>query len=107
MFYHTIHNNIIGPERRVPEQLPKCFDLCQLVGVWHNSLNFGIMYILSNNTFFETRTQWLFDGLIFVEKGLGPHTQRMLEMSRFYTLTEILSKLSVASELDLQGLAVG
>ena len=23
VFYHTIHNNIIGPERRVPEQLPK------------------------------------------------------------------------------------
>ena len=38
--------------------------------------------MLSNNTFFETRIQRLLDGLIFVEKGLGVHVQRMLKMSR-------------------------
>ena len=34
--------------------------------------------MLSNSTFLETRIQWLHDGLIFVEKGLGMHVQRML-----------------------------
>ena len=38
--------------------------------------------MLSNNTFLETRIQRLRDGLIFVEKGLGVHVQRMLKMSR-------------------------
>ena len=38
--------------------------------------------MLSNNTFLETRIQRLLDGLIFVEKGLGVHVQRMLKMSR-------------------------
>ena len=38
--------------------------------------------MLSNNTFSETRIQQLLDGLIFVEKGLGVHVQRMLKMSR-------------------------
>ena len=38
------------------------------------------------------------DGLIFVEKGLGVHVQRMLKMSRVYTLAEILSKVFVINE---------
>ena len=38
--------------------------------------------MLSNNTFLETRIQRLLDGLIFVEKGLGVHVQRMLKMRR-------------------------
>ena len=38
--------------------------------------------MLSNNTFLEMRIQRLLDGLIFVEKGLGVHVQRMLKMSR-------------------------
>ena len=38
--------------------------------------------MLSNNTFLKTRIQRLFDGLIFVKKGLGVHVQRMLEISR-------------------------
>ena len=38
--------------------------------------------MLSNNTFLETRIQRLLDGLIFVEKRLGVHVQRMLKMSR-------------------------
>ena len=38
--------------------------------------------MLSNNTFVEIRIQRLFDGLIFVEKGLGVHVQRMLKMSK-------------------------
>ena len=50
---------------------------------------------LSNNTFLETRIQRLLDGLIFVEKGLSVHMQRMLKMSRFYTLAEILSNIFV------------
>ena len=54
--------------------------------------------MLSNNTFFETRIQWLFDGLIFVEKRLGVHVQRMLKMSRVYTLAEISSKIFVKKE---------
>ena len=37
--------------------------------------------MLSNNTLLETRTQRLLDGLIFVEKKLGVHVQRMLKMS--------------------------
>ena len=49
--------------------------------------------MLSNNIFMETRIQRLLDGLIFVEKGLSVHVQRMLKMSRVYTLTEILSKI--------------
>ena len=51
--------------------------------------------MLSNDTFLETRIQRLLDGLIFVVKGLGVHVQRMLKMSRVYTLAEILSKLFV------------
>ena len=51
--------------------------------------------MLSNNTFLETRIQRLHDGLIFVEKGLGMHVQRMFKMSRVYTLVEILSKIFV------------
>ena len=43
--------------------------------------------MLSNNTFLETRIQRLLDGLIFV--------QRMLKMSRVYTLAEVLSKIFV------------
>ena len=43
----------------------------------------------------ETIIQWLLDGLIYVEKGLGVHVQRMLKMSRFYTLAKILSKIFV------------
>ena len=38
--------------------------------------------MLSNNTFFETRIQRLFDGFFLVEKGLGVHVQRMFKMSR-------------------------
>ena len=51
--------------------------------------------MLSNKTFLETRIQRLLDGLIFAEKGLGVHVQRMLKMSRVYTLAEILSKIFV------------
>ena len=51
--------------------------------------------MLSNNTLSETRIQQIFDGLIFVEKGLGMNVQRMLKMSRVNTLAEILSKLFV------------
>ena len=51
--------------------------------------------MLSNNTFSETRIQRLLDGLIFVEKGLGVHGQRMLKMCRVFTLAEILSKIFV------------
>ena len=40
----------------------------------------------------ETRIQWLPDGLFIVEKGLGVH---VLNMSRIYTLAEILSKIFV------------
>ena len=49
--------------------------------------------MLSNNTFLETRVQRLLDGLIFVEKGLGVHVQRMLKMSRGLLRAEILSKI--------------
>ena len=34
-----------------------------------------------NKCCLETRIQRLLDGLIFVEKGLGVHVQRMLKMS--------------------------
>ena len=51
--------------------------------------------MLSNNTFWETRIQRLFDGLYFVKKGLGVHVQCMLKMSRVYTLAEILSNIFV------------
>ena len=51
--------------------------------------------MLSNNIFLETRIQGLLDGLIFVEKGLGVHVQRMLKMSRVYTLAKISSKIFV------------
>ena len=39
--------------------------------------------MLSNNTFFEIIIQRLLDGLIFGEKGLGVHVQRMLKMLKF------------------------
>ena len=51
--------------------------------------------MLSNNTFLETRIQRLLNGLIFIEKRLSVHVQRMLTMSRVYTLDEILSKIFV------------
>ena len=51
--------------------------------------------MLSNDTFLKTRIQRLLDGLISVKKGLGVHVQRMLKMSRFYTLAENLSKILV------------
>ena len=51
--------------------------------------------MLYNNTFLETIIQQLLDGLIFAEKGLGVHVQRMLKMSRVYTLAENLSKIFV------------
>ena len=46
--------------------------------------------MLSNNTFLETRIQWLLYGSIFVEKVLG-----VFKVSRVYTLVEILSKIFV------------
>ena len=46
----------------------------------------------------ETRIQRLLDGLIFVEKELGVHVQRMLKISRVYTLAEILSKIFVKEQ---------
>ena len=46
--------------------------------------------MLSNNTFLQTRIQRLLDGLISVENGLRMHVQRMLKMSRVYTLAEIV-----------------
>ena len=51
--------------------------------------------MLSNNTFLETRIQWLLDGLFFVEKELGVHVHQMLKMGRIYTHAEILSKIFV------------
>ena len=51
--------------------------------------------MLSNKTFLKTGIQLLLDGLIFVEKRLGVHVQRMLNMSRVYTLAGILSKIFV------------
>ena len=56
--------------------------------------------MLSNNTFFETRIQLL--DVFFVEKGLekglGVHVQRMLKMSRVYTLAEIVRKILAKNE---------
>ena len=49
----------------------------------------------SYNTFLVTKIQRLLDGLIFVEKGLGVHMQRVIKISRVYTLAEILSKIFV------------
>ena len=57
--------------------------------------------MLSNNTFLEIRIQRLLDGFIFAEKGLGVHVQRMLKMSRVYTLAEILSKIFVKKRRKL------
>ena len=48
--------------------------------------------------FLETRIQQLLDGLSFVERGIGVHVQRMLKMSRVYTLAEILSKIFAKNE---------
>ena len=49
--------------------------------------------MLSTNTFLETRIQRLHDGLIFIEKRLGVHVQRMIKMRRVYALAEMLSKI--------------
>ena len=54
--------------------------------------------MLSNNTFLETRIQRLLDGLIFVEKGLGVHVERMLKMSRGLYTGWNLSKFLEKSE---------
>ena len=54
--------------------------------------------MLSNNTFLETRIQRLLDGWIFVKKGHGVCVQRMLKMSKVYTLAEILSKVFVKKQ---------
>ena len=54
--------------------------------------------MLSNNTLLETRIQRLLDGLIFVEKELCMHMQRMLKMSRVYILALILSKIFVKKQ---------
>ena len=59
--------------------------------------------MLSNNTYLETRIQRLLDGLIFVEKGLGVHVQRIFKMSRVYTLAEILSKIFVKENKEKIG----
>ena len=59
--------------------------------------------MLSNYSFLETRIQRLLDGLIFVEKELGVHVQRMLKMSRVYTLAEILSKIFVKKTKEIWG----
>ena len=48
--------------------------------------------MLSSNTFLETRIQQQLDSLIFDEKGLGVHVQRMLKMSQVYTLAEIFKQ---------------
>ena len=57
--------------------------------------------MLSNNTFLETRIQRLLDGLIFIEKELGVHVQRMRKMSRVYTLAEKLSKIFVKKRREI------
>ena len=54
--------------------------------------------MLSNNSFLKARIQQLLDGLIFVEKGLGVHVQRMLKMSRAYTLAAFLSQIFVKTK---------
>ena len=51
--------------------------------------------MISNNTFLKTRIHRILDGLIFVKKGLGVHVQRMLKVSKVYTLAEILAKIFV------------
>ena len=51
--------------------------------------------MLPNNNFLEIEIQRLLDGLIFVQKGLCMHVQRMVKMSWVYTLVEILSKILV------------
>ena len=60
--------------------------------------------MLSNNTFLETRFQRLLDGLFLVEIELGVHVQRMLKMSRVYTLAEILGKIFVKERRKNGGL---
>ena len=45
-----------------------------------------------------------YGGFIFVEKGLGMHVQRMFEMSRVYTLAEILSKMFGKIQREIGGL---
>ena len=52
--------------------------------------------------FLETRIQRLLDGLIFVEKRLGAHVQRMLKMSRVYTLAGFSSKIVVKKRRKLE-----
>ena len=59
--------------------------------------------MLSNSTFLETRIQGLLDGLIFVEKKLGVHVQRILKISMIYTLAVILSKIFVKKKRRLIG----
>ena len=49
--------------------------------------------MLSNNTFLETKIQGLLDRLVFVEKGLGVHVQRLLKKSRVVAVN--LSKIFV------------
>ena len=88
LLFHKIHCGAVSIERDKYEGhlesskhgiiTPQCVDKMQ-----------------SNNTFLETRIQRLLDGLFFVEKGFGLHVQRMLKMSRLYTLAEILSKILV------------
>ena len=41
--------------------------------------------------------------LIYVKKGLDVHVQRMLKMSRVYTLAEILSKIFVKNSKENWG----
>ena len=65
------------------------------MGIWKVLSVASIDKMLSNNTFLKTRIQRLLDGLIFVDNGRGVNVQRMLKMSRFYTLAEILSKIFV------------
>ena len=57
--------------------------------------------MLSDITFLETRIQRLLDGLFFVEKGLSFHVQRVLKISRFYTLAEILSEIFVKKRREI------
>ena len=59
--------------------------------------------MLSNNTFLETRIQRLLDGLIFNENELGVYVQRMLKMSRVFTLAEIFSKIFVKNTMENWG----
>ena len=67
-----------------------------LASSWHGIITPQCVdKMLSNNTFLETRIQRLLDGLIFVEKGLSEHMQRMLKMIMVYTLAEMLSNIIV------------